>query len=318
VKIFIVTPETPGTTLGNSVTAARWAKILRQLAHEVEIATEWSPAIKDECDLLVALHARRSIQSVERFRRSHPARPLIVALTGTDLYGDLPANPEAQRSLGLATRIIALQQAAGDQLHDEFRAKLSVIYQSAVPPPDPRQPSQDHFEVCVLSHLRDVKDALRAAWAVRTLPPESQVLVLHAGRALTGDWATRAREEERTNPRYRWLDNQPHDRAMHLLSGSRLLVLSSLMEGGANAIAEAVVCGVPVLCSDIPGNIGMLGRDYPGYFKVQHTKGIAKLLRRAEADQTFLETLRQRVIALQSRFSPQEELSSWTRLLAVL
>jgi putative glycosyltransferase (TIGR04348 family) len=318
VKIVIVTPETPGTTLGNAITAARWAKILRQLGQEVEMTTEWVPAIKDECDLLVALHARRSITSVERFRQNHPVRPLIVALTGTDLYGDLPDNPEAQRSLGLATRIIALQQAARDQLRAEFRPKLSVIYQSAVPPSNPRQPSRDHFEVCVLSHLRDVKDPLRAAWAARTFPPQSCILVLHAGRALAADWAARAREEEGANPRYRWLGDQPHDRAMHLLSGSRLLVLSSLMEGGASAIAEAVVCGIPVLCSDIPGNIGMLGRDYTGYFRVQDTENLAQLLRRAETDQNFLKTMRQHVTALQSRFSPQEELSSWTRLLALL
>jgi putative glycosyltransferase (TIGR04348 family) len=318
VKIDIVTPGAPGTTLGNAITADRWARILRRLGHQVMITMQWVPGIKTECDLLVALHARRSRRSIERFRRIHPARPLIVTLTGTDLYGDLPAHPEAQRSLALATRIIALQQAARDQLQDEFRAKLSVIYQSAVPPSNPRQPSRDQFEVCVLSHLRDVKDPLRAAWAARTLPSESRVLVLHAGRALSGDWATRAREEERVNPRYRWLGDQPHDRAMHLLSGARLLVLPSLMEGGASAIAEAVVCGIPVLCSNIPGNIGMLGRDYPGYFRVQHTENLAQLLRRAETDQSFLKTLRQRVTALQSRFSPQEEISSWTRLLAVL
>ena len=117
-----------------------------------------------------------------------------------------------------------------------------------------------------MSHLRDVKDPLLAANAARLLPDRSRVRVVHAGRALSSDWEQAAREEERKNPRYEWLGDLPHEEAMYLLSGSRYLVLSSLMEGGASVIAEAVACGIPVLCSKIPGNIGMLGADYWGYF----------------------------------------------------
>ena len=35
--------------------------------------------------------------------------PLVVALTGTDLYGDIHTSPEAQTSLDLATRLVVLQ-----------------------------------------------------------------------------------------------------------------------------------------------------------------------------------------------------------------
>jgi putative glycosyltransferase (TIGR04348 family) len=318
VKIVIITPEAPGTTLGNAVTAERWGGILRGLGHCVEITQEWLPEIKDECELLVALHARRSHESVVRFRSSHPDRPLVVALTGTDLYGDLPENPEARASLASATRIVALQEAARDRLEEPFRAKLSVIYQSAVPPLNRRQPSFDIFEVCVLSHLRDVKDPLRAALAARELPLESQVHVRHAGRALTAEWEREAKEEERKNRRYRWLRDLPHDRAMDLLSGTRVLVLSSLMEGGSSAIAEAVTCGIPVICSDIPGNIGMLGPDYHGYFRTQDTRQLSMLLQRAETVPDFLESLREHITALQSRFTPEAESASWSRLLELI
>lgn len=315
-KIVIVTPEAPGTTLGNAITAGRWGGILRELGHRVEFTREWVPEIKDESDLLVVLHARRSHQSVVRFRSCYPNRPLIVALTGTDLYGDLPANPEARASLELATRLIALQEAARDQLPENVRAKLVVIYQSAMPPLNPRQPLPEIFEVCVLSHLRDVKDPLRTALAARALPLESCVYVRHAGRALSAEWATKAKEEERVNKRYRWLGDLPHDCAMDLLSGARVLVLSSLMEGGSSAIAEAVTCGIPVICSEIPGNVGMLGRDYPGYFRTQDTGHLAELLRLAETDRDFLQSLRQRVLALQARFTPEAESASWSRLLS--
>src|SRR5439155_1231896 len=205
-----------------------WAGILRELGHHVVVAIEWVSGADGECDLLIALHARRSYPSVERFHRTQSRFPLIVAMTGTDLYGDLTAgNPEAHRSIELATRIVVLQEAGPESLPGPMRPKDSVIYQSAVAPASPRPPRQDCLEVCVLSHLRDVKDPLLAANAARLLPDESRVRIVHAGRALNSDWEAAAREQERKNPRYEWVGDQPHDQAMYLLSGSRYLVLSS-------------------------------------------------------------------------------------------
>jgi putative glycosyltransferase (TIGR04348 family) len=265
--------------------------------------------------LLIALHAHRSADSVDRFRRAHPNRPLIVALTGTDVYRDLPNSPAAQRSLVLATRIVALQASAVQELVESARAKTSVIYQSAVPPEDREPPSAEFFDVCVMSHLRTVKDPLRAAYASRLMPPSSRIRVRHAGRALEPELEAEAREEERTNPRYHWTGEQSHAAAMHLLASSRLSVVSSAMEGGANAIAEAVVCGIPVLCSNIPGNIGMLGAAYPGYFALRNTQHLAELLQRAECDASFITTLREFIKNLQYRFSPEHERECWEALL---
>lgn len=131
-------------------------------------------------------------------------------------------------------------------------------------------------------------------------------------------WEERATAEERANPRYRWIGEQPHDAAMQLLARSQVFVLSSVMEGGASAIAEAVVCGVPVLCSNIPGNVGMLGSEYPGYFQLRDTEQLADLLFRAETDPAFLTNLRQFVKRLQPRFTPAHELAAWARLLQEL
>src|SRR5262249_12895114 len=145
------------------------------------IRTKWSG---EECDMLIALHARRSHPSIQLFRRAHPLRPLIVALTGTDLYRDLRSSADARESLIVATRLVVLQAAALDELDNAMRAKASVIYQSAVAPTDRERPSDDFFEVCVLSHLREVKDPLRAALAARRLPEGSRIRILHAGRVL--------------------------------------------------------------------------------------------------------------------------------------
>ena len=85
--------------------------------------------------------------------------------------------------------------------------------------------------------------------------------------------------------------------------------------GGSSAIAEAVTCGIPVICSHIPGNVGMLGRDYPGYFRPEDTTHLSELLEVAEKHEDFLQALRQRIIALQPRFTPEAESASWSRLL---
>jgi putative glycosyltransferase (TIGR04348 family) len=311
----MVTPESIAAPLGNSVTALRWAGILRGLRHDVEVLNRY---IAEDCDLLIALHACRSAESVDAFLQAHPERPVIVALTGTDLYRDLPNSKAGQRALAAATHIVALQECALRELDDIARAKTTIIYQSAVPPSRCEPPSAEFFDVCVLSHLRAVKDPLRAAYATRLLPPSSRIRIRHGGRALEPEWETRAREEEHLNSRYQWLGEQSHERAMGILTSSRLLVVSSAMEGGANVIAEAVVCGVPVLCSDIGGNMGMLGMDYPGYFRVHETEQLAALLRRAEIDASFLAVLRKSTRSVETRFRPDEEVASWNRVLARL
>jgi hypothetical protein len=56
----------------------RWARILRRLGHRVIVVPRWTG---EACDLLIALHARRSAGSVRRFRRAYPTRPIVVALT---------------------------------------------------------------------------------------------------------------------------------------------------------------------------------------------------------------------------------------------
>lgn len=314
-NIIIVSPASETATLGNAVTARRWAGILRSLGHEASVALDWTG---QPCDLLIALHARRSHSSVVRFRQAHAEAPLIAALTGTDLYADLPDSAEAQEALRLATRVVVLQQAALESLDAPIRSKTAVIYQSAAAPNAAMTPDSEFFDVCVLSHLRKVKDPLRAAWASRLLPEESKIRVIHAGRELEPDLARAARREQQENPRYFWLGDQPHDDAVQWLARSRAFVLSSLMEGGANAIAEAIVCGVPVLCSAIPGNVGMLGPNYSGYFRAEDSAELAALLHRAETDEGFLNRLRHAAEDLKGRFAPEQELKRWRELLEFL
>ncbi len=311
-NILIVTPAAEHTTVGNRITAERWASIIRDSGYGVTVAT----GLDDQAwDLLIALHARKSSASVERFHARYPSKPLIVGLTGTDVYLDLKTSAEARRSVELATWLVVLQGRALDELHGSARAKASVIYQSAVAPSEKISPPANIVQVCVLGHLRQVKDPLRPAIAARALPASSRVSIVHIGRAIEPNWDEAARVEERLNPRYRWLGEVPHDKAMRILAGSHSMVLSSLAEGGSSAIAEAVVCSVPVLCSRISGNIGMLGEEYPGYFPPGETEPLTRLLSRVETDLRFWEELTRHTEEMKLRFSPETERAAWKDLL---
>jgi glycosyltransferase involved in cell wall biosynthesis len=94
------------------------------------------------------------------------------------------------------------------------------------------------------------------------------------------------------------------------------MVLSSRSEGGANVISEAVVAGVPILASRIEGSVGLLGRDYPGYFPVGNTRALARLLRRIETDARFVGRLRRAIARRASLFHPECEKAAWKKLIA--
>src|SRR5258706_15789386 len=117
-KIGIVTPAPPDSRHGNRVTALRWATILRRLGNHVSLLQTYDGK---PYDLLVALHARRSHSSIVSFRRHNPEAPVIVALTGTDLYSDIRTNHLARKSLQIATRIVVLQPKAIDELRPSLR-----------------------------------------------------------------------------------------------------------------------------------------------------------------------------------------------------
>ncbi len=220
-KVGIITPAPPGSRYGNRVTALRWARILRQLGHRVTIAQNYKG---EKCDLLIALHARRSHNSIKLFHGEHPDKPVVVALTGTDLYRDLKQSKLAQESLELATRIVALQPKAFDDLPKHLHAKMRVIYQSVKPFLQIRNPQSAirNFTVCVIGHLRDVKDPFRAAMAARLLPESSRIQIIHVGGAMNEKMAERARREMQINPRYRWIGEHPQWRVRRILMRSQL------------------------------------------------------------------------------------------------
>jgi putative glycosyltransferase (TIGR04348 family) len=313
-KIAITVPSSAHPRSGNWHTAGRWAGMLRGLGHRVRVLTEWRSGTDD---LLLALHARKSAASIQRFSDKRPAAPLVVTLTGTDLYRDIVKDPEARQSLGLATRLIVLQEEGLRELSPFLRGKTRVVCQSSDVSLR-HAPDKYCFRVAVIGHLREEKDPFRAVMALRRIPRDTPVGVLQIGSALSREMRTRAQGWTKLERRYRWLGGVSHAAAMRGLASSHVLVVSSVMEGGANVICEAARIGVPVLASRVPGNVGMLGRDYPGYFPLCDDRALARLIERCRTDAAFYLKLRSAIAKRRARFAPAAERSALKRALSGL
>lgn len=315
-RIVLITPAPRTSRAGNRTTAVRWARLLRGLGHRVRVANTYQG---ESADVMIALHAWRSAEAAARFRDRFPQRSLVVALTGTDVYRFLHSDPETTlHSMAIADSLVGLHDRVAEAIPAALRPKVQVIHQS-VPALERRLPPLERvFEVLVIGHLREEKDPLRAAFAVRDLPAASRIGVRHLGRAHDGEWEARARAESERNPRYRWRGEVPGWAVRRALARAPLMVLSSIMEGGANVVSEALVAGTAVIASAIPGSIGLLGEHYPGYYPPRDTEALGALLLRAEQEPDYLDALRRHCAARAPLFTPAREREAWRRLLAAL
>ncbi len=307
-SISIVTPSPLSLNGGNGRTAERYADLLAEAGYQVEILL---PDAKPRGDILVALHARRSIEAIRNFRKIHPLGGCAVVLTGTDLYQDLPkGDPAVFESLRTADFLVGLHRGVSSDLPMEFRNKLRVLVQSALPPREKRRPERakpESLVVLVPCNLRAVKNPLFPAQASRLLPRESRIQVFLMGEELEEGWADKARNEEHENPRFCWIGGKPKATALELIAGSDVLVIPSKSEGAANVLSEAIASGTPILASKIPGNVGILGAEPGPYFPVGDKEALATLLLRFERNSDFRKQLKSRVQALQGMVSPQKE-----------
>ena len=265
---------------------------------------------------MIALHAWRSADSIRTFRERYPDRPLIVGLSGTDIYDYIDRDPgPVLRSHARADRLVALQELARERVPARFRDKVQIVHQSAPPLRRRGMGRTSNFDVALIGHLREVKDPFRAAEAARLLPATSRLRIVHLGAAETPQWAAAAKAEMAANPRYVWRGDRPRADVRRLLSRAQAMVLSSLSEGGANVISEAVAAGVPILATRIDGSVGLLERDYPGYFPVGDTQALTQLLHRVETDAAFRKRLTRAIRRRAPLFRPAREKTEWKKLI---
>lgn len=317
-KISLVTPAGKQSRSGNRATAVRWAGILEDLGHRVTVSEPKSKSASawKSTDVMVAVHAWRSAGAIRSFSEAFPDRPLVTLLAGTDIYKYQHSHPdETLGSMDRATALVCLHDLVGNAIPERYGEKLRVIHQSASPLSGPRKPSPRWFEVCVAGHLRDEKDSLRAAYAARLAPPESKLRVIHLGKAYNAQWSRDAKAEAKSNPRYIWRGEVSAGQVRRQFARSHAMVITSVMEGGANIVSEAIVAGLPVIASGIDGNVGLLGEDYDGYFPAEDSKLLAAALQLAEEEPKFLKRLQAQCKKRQALFKPAKEKTAWRKLL---
>ena len=308
-SLVLVSPATLDANNGNWHTAHRWAQFLSSHC-DIALLPQWpgpndSSSARAEPQCMVALHARRSAPSIHAWAAACPDKPLIVVLTGTDLYRDIQTDADARQSLALATRLVVLQDAGLAALPSTWRSKAQVIYQSArrlVP----AVKSTHNFRAVMVGHLRHEKDPLTFMRAAgHALAPN--IRFEQIGQALEPCMAQAAHARAAQTPTYRWLGGLPRAATRQRIKSAHVLVNCSLMEGGAHVILEAVQSGTPVLASRIDGNVGMLGADYAGYFDVGNDAQLATLVRRCAAEPAFLDLLHSQCAQRAALFSPHRE-----------
>src|SRR3977135_1938781 len=216
-RIALVTPAGARARNGNRHTALRWAAFLRAAGHRVAISTAWSGS---EADLLLALHARRSYDSIRRFAASYPQRRLLVALPETDVCLNIRCSAESHQSLELAHRLIVLQPKAAEELPERLGSKVSVVVQSCATRLG-HAPVKGKFRVCVIGHLREEKDPLRIVAALAYL---DDIQVIHLAPPLDETLGRQALAAMRRDSRYRWLGGVPPPPAPAWVASTHALV----------------------------------------------------------------------------------------------
>jgi putative glycosyltransferase (TIGR04348 family) len=296
------------------MTALRWQRFLEELGYSVGVTESWSGG---DAGLLIALHAYRSHQSIVEFKKKYPNRHIVLILTGTDLYRDMENHSEVIQSMEMADQLITLQSSALDSIPASLRYKAQVIYQSVEIDINNSLTKED-FLVSIIGHLREEKDPFCIARSLPLLPADSKITVRHLGQAMNSEMKDLAKHFNATIDRYQWIGEVSHADALRMISQSRLMVISSRMEGGAHVVSEAIALGIPVIASDIPGNRGLLGEDYPAYYPVADESALANLLYRSETMPTFYASLQKYIDLRKELIKPAREKQSIQDLVSAL
>ncbi|MEP7083769.1 MAG: selenoneine biosynthesis selenosugar synthase SenB [Betaproteobacteria bacterium] len=282
-QIVIVSPALADANNGNWQTARRWQQLLSR-HYKVRIVREWLPggeASADAC--MLALHARRSAPAIAAWAQARGATAsapaMVVVLTGTDLYRDIDSDDAARHSLQLARRLVVLQERGPESLPPALRERATVIFQSSTARRTLAK-TRRHLRAVMVGHLREEKSPQTLFAAARRLDARDNILLDHIGEPLDTALGEQARATAQKCPHYRWLGGLPHESTRRRIQRAHLFIHTSKIEGGAHVVMEAVRSGTPVLASRIPGNVGMLGDDYAGYFDWNDAAQLATLLRR--------------------------------------
>ncbi len=340
----ILTPFGQKSGMGNWRTASRYAQMLRASGINASI---YEPSqIDDACThsgqrtVAIVLNAARSADAVSTFVKEQI--PVMLVMTGTDLYGALAPGQsgseryqKAEQALHLARLIVVLQAEAGEEIRRRWPSladRVHCLIQTSAPrkPYAPvMTPNSKTIRFLVAGHIREEKDPRTAfvgfhrafpdGWAVRADGRRVPVRLIHVG---SHQDKTLAQELIRLGAQYPGILLEgplSHAQTLRQMTHVHCLIQTSISEGGALVVSEAVACRLPVIASAIPAHRGQMGGDYPGFFRTGDPDDLARVLIRFVSDDAFVEQLRERGLALASTLaSPSAERDALARLIRQL
>lgn len=313
--VLIHSPFPRQDSQGNSTTADRLEKILRSGGLSVALEEEWYNGCEAGC--LVALNARRSAGAVEEFRDACPEGKVVIVLTGTDINHPEMAHADSvtRQTMQAADRLVILHEGSLVKVPADLQERCDIIYPSVdLPAGLQHQPNDgDGFEVIMAGNVRAEKNLPTAMDACALLPEDSPISVQVYGDG-EGALAQKMLAVTASSAPFLWKGKAEHAVLIDKMAHADLLLNSSTQEGGANAICEAICLGLPVVASRIPGNVGMLGEDYKGYFTSNDAESLAEVLLRCATDGGFYQVLVDQVNDRALWFDYAEESRRWLQL----
>ncbi len=314
--VLIHSPFPQETGQGNSVTAERMQLIMRSAGIGAHIETVTYQGGDAKC--LVALNAWRSAGVVAEFDRRHNDRQIVVLVTGSDInhpeMGD--ENSDTRVTMERADALVTLHDADLKALPENLQHKSICIYPSVSLPTGikHREPLEDRMDVVMAGNIRAVKNPQLAVEVGALLPSDSPIFINSYGDA-SDQLATEMTHASAEVKHFNWCGKLDHATLIEKMVRAQLLLNTSTIEGGANAICEAVTMGLPVIASDIRGNVGMLGEDYLGLFPNGDAQAAVGLLQRCVTELSFYQELKKQVAQRAPLFDFATESSAWLDLI---
>lgn len=310
--MLVTTPYNKASLQGNNVTANRIVSILLEAGIKSEMIAKDEVVL--EADVLIALHARKSAHFIKEFYTVNPEGKVILYLTGTDLYREIPNGCRiCEASMEGADALVVSQEASLSSIPPRFRAKSMVVHKSIQLPELSVDTEVDPRLFTVIGHLREVKQPFMGVESIQLLDDAVRLKLL--GDAVALDYDSLALDWQKRDSRFQWLGRLDYTETLEWMKRSVATINTSLVEGGANSVGESIVLGIPVLASKIEGNVGMLSADYDGYFMPDDRKGLADLMSRIVHDASFLKHLQRQVNARAEMFSRENEKNDWVEVI---
>jgi len=163
--------------------------------------------------------------------------------------------------------------------------------------------------ICRLHYQKDVETLVKA---VISLPPSVRLAIIGAGPQRTGLQALARGYEDRIF----FLGNKPG--ASALLRYADLFVLSTHWEGLPLAILEAMLAGIPVIASDVPGVRELIADGQTGYlFKEGDVSELSKKIIAVQSDLDASRKIKSRALAMaRSKYSVARMIEAYDRFYA--